>query len=90
MKPLDQLEFNNSDSSLPEYFYTRIDTTPLDAPKFVCFSREAGKLLNLDDSTTNMKKLTRICSGNAAWPGSTPLAMVYSDHQFGDYTNRAF
>lgn len=85
MKPLDQLEFNNSYSSLPECFYTRTDASPLDNPEFVCFSESAGKLLDLADSAHHRKQLTRICSGNAAWPGSAPVAMVYSGHQFGDY-----
>ena len=85
MKPLDQLEFNNTYSFLPESFYTRIDATPLDNPEFVCFSKAAGKLLELEDSRHNKEQLTQICSGNGAWPGSTPIAMVYSGHQFGDY-----
>ena len=85
MKPLDQLEFNNSYSNLPECFYTRIDATPLDNPEFVCFSKAVGKLLDLEGSHHHREQLTRICSGNAVWPGSTPIAMVYSGHQFGDY-----
>ena len=85
MKSLDRLEFDNSYSSLPECFYTRIDAAPLDNPGFVCFSKAAGKLLDLEDSDHHKKQLTQICSGNAVWPGSTPIAMVYSGHQFGDY-----
>ena len=85
MKPLDQLEFNNTFSGLPACFYTRIDATPLDNPKLVCFSKAAGELLDIDDSAINQQQLTEICSGNALWPGSTPVAMVYSGHQFGDY-----
>lgn len=85
MKTLDELEFNNTYSSLPECFYTRIDATPLNSPQFVCFSEQTGKLLDLDSSSMNLEQLTQICSGNAVWPGSTPVAMVYSGHQFGDY-----
>ena len=85
MKPLDLLEFNNTYSSLPECFYTRIDATPLDNPKFVCFSEATGKLLEIETSPENQQYLTQICSGNTVWPGSTPIAMVYSGHQFGDY-----
>ena len=85
MKPLDLLEFNNTYSSLPECFYTRLDATPLNNPMLVCFSEAAGELLELENSSQNKELLTRICSGNAVWPGSTPIAMVYSGHQFGDY-----
>lgn len=85
MKPLDQLEFNNSYSNLPECFYTRINATALNNPKFVCFSKAAGELLDLEESHYHREQLTQICSGNAVWPGSTPIAMVYSGHQFGDY-----
>lgn len=85
MKPLDKLEFSNTFSSLPESFYTRLDATPLENPKSVCFSHGAGKLLDLEDSETNREQLTQICSGNSPWPGSTPVAMIYSGHQFGEY-----
>ena len=82
---LDGQHFNNTYSRLPDYFYTRLDPTPLENPKLVAFSPSAGQLLDLEDTRETRKKLTQIGSGNGAWHGSEPLAMVYSGHQFGVY-----
>lgn len=85
MNSLDGKHFENSYSRLSECFYTRLNPTPLENPKLVAYCASAGQLLNLEDSAENREKLTRICSGNAVWPGSEPLAMIYSGHQFGSY-----
>ncbi|WP_066014417.1 protein adenylyltransferase SelO [Endozoicomonas atrinae] len=85
MNSLDGRNFDNTYSRLPEHFYTRLDPTPLEKPRLVTYSASAGQLLNLEDAHETREKLTRICSGNSAWPGSEPLAMVYSGHQFGSY-----
>ncbi len=85
MNSLDGRNFDNTYSRLPEHFYTRLDPTPLENPRLVAYSASAGQLLNLEDAHETREKLTRICSGNGAWPGSEPLAMVYSGHQFGSY-----
>ncbi|MBO9495605.1 YdiU family protein [Thalassotalea sp. G20_0] len=85
MNNLDGGHFNNTYSRLPDYFYTRLDPTPLENPKLVAYSPSTGQLLNLEDTRETRGKLTLIGSGNRAWPGSEPLAMVYSGHQFGAY-----
>ena len=85
MNSLDGRNFDNTYSRLPEHFYTRLDPTPLENPRLVAYSASAGQLLNLEDTQETLEKLTLICSGNGAWPGSEPLAMVYSGHQFGSY-----
>ena len=80
---MDRTLFNNTFSRLPDYFYTRQEPTPLLNPRLVAYSPAAGQLLSLDDRQRD--RLTSICSGNSHWPGSQPLAMVYSGHQFGAY-----
>ncbi len=85
MNNLEDKNFNNTYSRLSECFYTRLNPTPLENPKLVAYSSSAGQLLNLEDSAENREALTQICSGNASWPGSEPLAMIYSGHQFGSY-----
>lgn len=85
MKSLDSLRFDNTFSRLSGCFYTPVDPTPLEDPDFVAFSAAAGQLLNLDDTPENRKQLKHYCSGNKPWPGTEPLAMVYSGHQFGAY-----
>ncbi|MGI9277877.1 MAG: protein adenylyltransferase SelO [Endozoicomonas sp.] len=85
MKDLDQLAFDNSFARLPDAFYTRLNATPLLNPTLAAFSRECASLLDLEDTAKTRQLLTEICSGHQQWPGSEPLAMVYSGHQFGGY-----
>lgn len=85
MKHLNQLDFDNSFSRLPESFHTPLDATPLAQPKFVAFSSSAGQLLNIEDTQEHRELLTAYCSGNEPWPGAEPVASVYSGHQFGSY-----
>ncbi|OED44262.1 hypothetical protein ACH42_07990 [Endozoicomonas sp. (ex Bugula neritina AB1)] len=85
MRSLNQLDFNNTFSRLPEGFYSSLPATPLHNPKFVAYSPSAGQLLDLQDSTALRDQLTQVCSGNAILPGSEPIATVYSGHQFGVY-----
>lgn len=85
MNNLDGGHFNNTYSRLPDYFYTKLDPTPLENPRLVAYSASVGHLLGLEDTPGTRETLTLIGSGNRAWPGSEPLAMVYSGHQFGAY-----
>lgn len=88
MNRLDGRHFDNTYSRLPECFYTRLNPTPLENPRLVAFSSSAGLLVDLEDSLENRETLTMICSGHSLWPGSEPLAMAYSGHQFGSYNPR--
>ena len=85
MKPLNQLDFNNTYSRLPESFFSSVAPSPLNNPKLVAFSSAAGELLDLEDSRSIREQLTEACSGNTQLPGSDPIATVYSGHQFGSY-----
>ena len=85
MNSLDKLNFDNTFSNLPGCFYTRLNATALSNPELVCFSESAAQLLDLKDSPKTREKLTQTCSGNKILTGSSPLAMVYSGHQFGAY-----
>ncbi len=86
MKQFSQLTFDNTFSRLPEGFYTKMVATPLVEPRFVAFSSAAGELLDLADTPENRELLKGVCSGNTLLPGTDPLAMVYSGHQFGGYS----
>ncbi len=80
--------FNNTYLQLPKSFYTRQGPVPLKNPRLVTISPATSALLDLPDSSANRAALTQICSGHSLWPGSQPLAMVYSGHQFGSYNPR--
>ena len=70
-------------SALPEAFYTRINPTPLPAPRTVAISDEAAALIGLTSQECAREEFAEYFCGNRLLPGSTPLAAVYSGHQFG-------
>jgi uncharacterized protein YdiU (UPF0061 family) len=80
---LDNLPLENSFAELPAAFYTRLNPTPLPSPYLVCASRSAAALINLDPSEFATENFVETFTGNRVIPGSTPLAAVYSGHQFG-------
>lgn len=78
--PLDH-KLDNSYAALPPAFYTRLMPTPLPAPYLVAYSDQAAQLIGLD--TTQAAAGLDVWIGNAVPQGATPLAAVYSGHQFG-------
>ncbi|MGB0360719.1 MAG: protein adenylyltransferase SelO [Endozoicomonas sp.] len=79
------MNFNNTFSRLPDYFYTKLRPAPLENPRLVALSQTAINLIEFDKTT---EELLQICAGQQLLPGSEPLAMVYSGHQFGSYNPR--
>jgi protein adenylyltransferase len=83
---LNRLIFNNSFSQLGEHFFTRVKPSGLPNPLLANVNPEAAKLLGLEPSDLLQDWFLQWCSGNQRMPGSDPLAMVYSGHQFGGYS----
>lgn len=80
-----QLNFDNSFSRLPETFYRRKSPKGLNDPKVVSFNPRGAALLGLDASVVRDERFADLFCGNELPPGSDPIAMVYSGHQFGVY-----
>lgn len=80
---LDDLPLRNSFAELPEAFYTRLKPTLLPSPYLVCASASAAALINLDPSEFATENFVETFTGNRVLPDSTPIAAVYSGHQFG-------
>ncbi|MEJ2650310.1 MAG: YdiU family protein [Gammaproteobacteria bacterium] len=69
-------------------YHTRVDPTPLPAPRMVHFNSELGAELGIDVGEEAVARLTPILAGNQAWPDYAPLASVYGGHQFGAWVPR--
>ncbi|RYE74855.1 MAG: YdiU family protein [Oxalobacteraceae bacterium] len=80
---LDELAIENSYTSLPASFYTRLQPTPLSSPYMVCGSASAAALIGLDPAEFSRQDFIDAVSGNRTLMQSQPLAAVYSGHQFG-------
>jgi len=85
MRTLETLQFDHSFARLPGAFYTRLSPTPLPTPYLVHFNEDAAGLIDLDPKEAARPEFIDYFSGNRLLPGSEPLAMLYSGHQFGVY-----
>ncbi|MCX7194957.1 MAG: YdiU family protein, partial [Proteobacteria bacterium] len=83
MKKLDQLNFDNTFSRLPDIFHSRLNPTPLPHSYLVSFNASAAELINLDVTEVERADFTEYFIGNRLLPGSEPLSMLYAGHQFG-------
>ncbi|MEH6466481.1 MAG: YdiU family protein [Porticoccus sp.] len=83
---MNKLIFDNSFSELGEQFFTRVQPSGLPNPSLASVNTDTARLLGLEPSDLIQNWFLQWCSGNQRMPGSDPLAMVYSGHQFGGYS----
>ncbi len=77
------LTWVNRYAALGPAFHTALPPQPLPAPYWVGQSRAVGELLGLPSAWAHSAELLQAFSGNRPLAGSTPVATVYSGHQFG-------
>ncbi len=85
MLKLEKLSFDNSYAALPDVFFERVKPTPFPNPYVVSVNPDAAGLLNLDPGEFTRPDFPEYFCGAKLLPGSDPLAMLYSGHQFGHY-----
>ena len=78
--------FDNTYSKLPDPFKEEISPIPVKDPELVILNKKLSKLLNLDFSNLDNKKISELFSGNSLPPGSNSIAQAYAGHQFGHFT----
>lgn len=79
------LAWRNGYAALGDGFFTRLPAEPLPEPQWVATSADCAALLGwpADWAERPDFRALEVLSGGAPWPGSDPLATVYSGHQFG-------
>lgn len=83
---LSAIRFDNSFIRLPAPFFRRVEPTGLQDPVLVSFNQALAEQLGLQVQTQEDRELLlQAMSGNALLPGSEPIAMKYTGHQFGYY-----
>lgn len=70
---------------LPARFYTRVEPTPVAAPRLIALNSALAAELGLDLTGLDAAALAEIFTGNRLLSGSIPLATVYAGHQFGHF-----
>jgi uncharacterized protein YdiU (UPF0061 family) len=74
--------------SLGDAFYTRLQPTPLPHPYWVGVSAGCAQELGLHSDWHEQPNHLHAASGNQPYPGASPLASVYSGHQFGAWAGQ--
>jgi uncharacterized protein YdiU (UPF0061 family) len=78
------LSLENHYARLPEDFYTRMPAEKVgSAPRLIHANPSAAALLDLDLAVFNDPRFVEVMAGHRPLEGFSPLAMVYSGHQFG-------
>lgn len=70
---------------LPPRFYTRVQPTPVSAPKLILLNRGLATYLGLDAAELARPENAGWFAGNSIPPGAAPIAQAYAGHQFGNF-----
>ena len=77
------LPWSNRFATLGTDFFEPLNPTPLPAPYWVGHSAKVANALGMPPDWAQSDDWLQALSGNRSIAGSTPLASVYSGHQFG-------
>ncbi len=81
-------KFDNTYIKLPGKFYQRIKPEPVKNPTLIKLNLQLSNYLNLEISSLKNNSGISILSGNQVPKNTTPIAMVYAGHQFGNFVNQ--
>src|SRR5687768_1139917 len=68
--------------------YSRVDPTPVAAPRLIAWSAEMAALLGLEETEIQAPEFAQIFAGNALVEGMEPFAANYGGHQFGQWAGQ--
>ena len=68
--------------------YSRVDPTPVAAPRLIAHSREVASLLGIDEASVGSPAFAQVFGGNALLVGMEPYAANYGGHQFGHWAGQ--
>ncbi|WP_366755928.1 protein adenylyltransferase SelO [Sulfurimonas sp.] len=85
---LSQLKLTTPYRELDPIFFDEVEPTPLKKPFLISASKDAAKLLGVDEDITKDENLVNILNGTYKLEGSDTFAMCYAGHQFGHFVYR--
>jgi uncharacterized protein YdiU (UPF0061 family) len=68
--------------------YSRVDPTPVAAPRLVAHSREMAQRLGIGEADIASQEFAQVFGGNALVEGMQPYAANYGGHQFGSWAGQ--
>ena len=78
------MKLSNSYIGLPEDFYQIINPVPVKSPRLIAFNEELAQYLDLE---MDPKDALKYFSGNSIPENTTPIALNYAGHQFGNFVH---
>ena len=69
-------------------FYSRVDPTPVVAPRLIAHSPEVASLLGISKADVASPEFAQVFGGNAVVAGMEPYAANYGGHQFGHWAGQ--
>lgn len=77
---------DNSYTTLPKLFYSKIDINPVNSPKLVILNDPLAKYLGLNSDALKTQDGISLLSGNKIIKEGAFIAQAYAGHQFGYFT----
>src|SRR5258706_362377 len=68
--------------------YSRVEPTPVAAPRLIAWSREVAAMLDIDPAAIESPAFAQVFGGNALLEGMQPYAANYGGHQFGNWAGQ--
>jgi serine/tyrosine/threonine adenylyltransferase len=68
--------------------YSRVEPTPVVAPRLIAYSREVAALLDIDPADIESPPFAQVFGGNELLDGMQPYAANYGGHQFGNWAGQ--
>jgi serine/tyrosine/threonine adenylyltransferase len=68
--------------------FSRVEPTPVAAPRLMAYSREVAALLGIDEADIKSPVFAQVFGGNALLEGMQPYAANYGGHQFGHWAGQ--
>jgi len=68
--------------------YSRVEPTPVAAPRLIAWSREVAAILDIDPADIESAAFAQVFGGNALLDGMQPYAANYGGHQFGNWAGQ--
>jgi serine/tyrosine/threonine adenylyltransferase len=68
--------------------YSRVEPTPVAAPRLLAYSPEVAALLGIETDAINSQDFADVFGGNALYEGMEPYSANYGGHQFGTWAGQ--
>ncbi|MEM1179911.1 MAG: YdiU family protein [Acidobacteriota bacterium] len=79
---------DNRPRQVPEAAFSRVQPTPVRAPRIIASSREMAATLDLTPDDLASPVLAEVLGGNRVLSGMDPFAACYGGHQFGNWAGQ--